>query len=58
MEMKRLIEVANSALSDDLCEGCGKYGDFTGGCEECFKEANVQIRGMLMDLMRKEGETE
>ena len=59
MKNKLLAEIAYSALTDDLCEGCDKYDspfsyENGGSCQLCRRMAARQIKSILE--RRKDGE--
>lgn len=55
MKIELLIEIAHSALNDELCDGCEKYGSpysyyscgNDGGCEKCRSMAMKEIKLIL-----------
>ena len=52
MKNKLLAEIAYSALTDDLCEGCDKYGSLFsyengGSCQLCRRMAARAIKSIL-----------
>lgn len=52
MKNELLAEIANSALNDDLCRGCDKYGsplsyENGGSCQLCRGMAAKEIKSIL-----------
>ena len=52
MKNKLLAEIAYSALTDDLCEGCDKYDspfsyENGGSCQLCRRMAAKEIKSFL-----------
>ena len=59
MKNKLLAEIAYSALTDDLCEGCDKYDspfsyENGGSCQLCRRMAAKEIKSFLE--RRKDGD--
>ena len=59
MKNKLLAEIAYSALTDDLCDGCDKYDspfsyENGGSCQLCRRMAAKEIKSFLE--RRKDGE--